>query len=226
LKDRYALSKTITFDNLNLHERVYLYLRDKIVHNNLKPGSRIDYDELMAELGVSRTPLRDALNRLQLDNLIEVRPRSGTFVSTPNRKDIEDIYNVRKPLESTAVELAATFIPQDCYRQLMEEAEHAEKELKKGKIESFFVSDRNLHRTINSYSNNSRLITIMDSLEVQIKWFGIIMTKNFDRPYRAIEMHKNIVTAMQDGKIDEAKRTMEQHIEEVKKDILSDFSED
>ncbi|MFP3416461.1 GntR family transcriptional regulator, partial [Bacillus sp. SIMBA_074] len=80
---------------------VYLYLRDKIVHNNLKPGSRIDYDELMAELGVSRTPVRDALNRLQIDNLIEVRPRSGTFVSTPNKKAIEDLYNVRKPLEST-----------------------------------------------------------------------------------------------------------------------------
>ncbi|KAB2329559.1 GntR family transcriptional regulator [Cytobacillus depressus] len=219
------MSKTITFDNLNLHERVYLYLRDEIVHNKLKPGSRIEYDKLMEELGVSRTPLRDALNRLQLDNLIEVRPRSGTFVSTPNRKDIEDIYNVRKPLEVTAVELAATFIPQDCYQQLMEEAEHAEEELKKGNTEPFFASDRNLHRVIISYSNNSRLITIMDSLEVQIKWFGIIMTKNLDRPYRAIEMHKKIIKAMQDGKIDEAKRIMAQHIEEVKQDILSDFTE-
>ncbi|MGG1662006.1 GntR family transcriptional regulator [Brevibacillus sp. NRS-1366] len=220
------MGKTGMFDNLNLHERVYLYLRDKIVHNDLKPGSRIDYDELMAELGVSRTPVRDALNRLQMDNLIEVRPRSGTFVSTPNKKAIEDLYNVRKPLESMAVELAAPYIPDECYLALLEEAELAEEQLKKGNPDVFFASDRNFHRTLISYSDNTRLIAIMDSLEVQVKWFGIIMTKNLDRPYRAIEMHKKIVAAMRDKKIDEAKRTMEMHIEEVKLDIMSDYPTD
>lgn len=220
------MGKSGMFDNLNLHERVYLYLRDKIVHNDLKPGSRIDYEELMTELGVSRTPVRDALNRLQIDNLIEVRPRSGTFVSTPNKKAIEDLYNVRKPLESMAVELAAAHIPGECYLSLLEEAELAEEELKKGNPDVFFASDRNFHRTLISYSDNTRLIAIMDSLEVQVKWFGIIMTKNLDRPYRAIEMHKTIVTAMRDKRIDEAKRTMEMHIEEVKLDIMSDYPAD
>ncbi|MFM1653171.1 GntR family transcriptional regulator [Brevibacillus sp. B_LB10_24] len=218
-----VLFKPGVFDNLNLHERVYLYLRDKIVHNQLKPGSRIDYDELMAELGVSRTPVRDALNRLQLDNLVEVRPRSGTFVSTPSKKAIKDLYNVRKPLESLAVELAAPFIPDDCYLRLLEEAELAEEELRKGNPTAFFESDRNFHRTLISYSDNTRLIVIMDSLEVQVKWFGILMTKNLDRPYRAIEMHKKIVTAMRDKKIQEAKQLMDMHIEEVKQDIMSDF---
>ncbi|GED68450.1 GntR family transcriptional regulator [Brevibacillus reuszeri] len=218
-----GLGKTGMFDNLNLHERVYLYLRDKIVHNSLKPGSRIDYDELMAELGVSRTPVRDALNRLQIDNLIEVRPRSGTFVSTPNKKAIEDLYNVRKPLESTAVELAAPHLSDESYLALLEEAERAEVELKKGNPDVFFAHDRHFHRTLISHSDNSRLIAIMDSLEVQVKWFGIIMTKNLDRPYRAIEMHKSIVHAMRDNKIDEARQLMELHIEEVKQDIMSDF---
>ncbi|MFE1630630.1 GntR family transcriptional regulator [Brevibacillus reuszeri] len=218
-----GLGKSGMFDNLNLHERVYLYLRDKIVHNNLKPGSRIDYDELMAELGVSRTPVRDALNRLQIDNLIEVRPRSGTFVSTPNKKAIEDLYNVRKPLESTAVELAAPHLSEESYLALLKEAEQAEAELGKGNPDLFFAHDRNFHRTLISHSDNSRLIAIMDSLEVQVKWFGIIMTKNLDRPHRAIEFHKNIITAMQAKKIQEAKRLMEMHIEEVKLDIMSDY---
>ncbi len=216
--------KTPTFDNLNLNDRVYLYLRDQIVQNQLKPGSRIDYDELMADLGVSRTPLRDALNRLKHDNLIEVRPRSGTFVSTPSKKDIEDIYDVRKPLEAAAVQLAAPHIPKDRYEWLLEEARQVETELENGNIEPFFLSDRNLHRTLISYSHNNRLISIMDSLELQIKRFGIMMTTNLDRPFRAVELHKKIITAMFHAEIDKARSLMEQHIEEVKRDILSDYA--
>lgn len=213
-----------TFDNLNLNDRVYFYLLDQIIHNKLKHGSRIDYNELMNELGVSRTPLRDALNRLRHDQLIEVRPRSGTFVSTPNKKDIEEIYNIRKPLELAAVELAAPFIPKNEYKVLFEENEQAEQQIKKGNLDGFFNADRNLHRTFIKYSNNSRLISIMDSLELQIKWFAVLMTVNFDRPIRAVELHKKIIKAMHDEQIEEAKKIMEQHIEEVKLDILMDFS--
>ena len=134
-----------------------------------------------------------------------------------------DLYNVRKPLESTAVELAAPHLSDESYLALLEEAERAEVELKKGNPDVFFAHDRHFHRTLISHSDNSRLIAIMDSLEVQVKWFGIIMTKNLDRPYRAIEMHKSIVHAMRDNKIDEARQLMELHIEEVKQDIMSDF---
>lgn len=211
------------FDNLNLNERVYLHLRNKIVKSELKPGSKIEYEQLIAELGVSRTPLRDALNRLQHDNLIEVKPRSGTYVNVPRKKDIQEIYDVRKSLECLAVELAAPNIPKEVYRALLEEADYAEDELKKGNVDLFFQSDRNLHNTFIKHSNNSRLISIMDSLEVQIMWFGVIMTINVDRPLRAIEMHRKVIKTMYDHRFDEAKRIMGQHLEEVRMDILHDF---
>jgi GntR family transcriptional regulator, rspAB operon transcriptional repressor len=211
------------FDNLNLHERVYMYVRDKIINNELKPGSRIDYEELISELGVSRTPLRDAINRLQHDKLIEVKPRSGTFVSVPRPKDIEEIYDVRKPLECLAVKLSAQHLSNETYKRLLDETDEVEAELKRGNVETFFQSDRNLHKLLIVNADNSRLLTIMNSLEVQIKWFGVIMTINVDRPLQANEMHRKLIKAMHDGRVEEAIQIMGTHIDEVKHDILQDF---
>ncbi|WP_416729791.1 GntR family transcriptional regulator [Fictibacillus sp. JL2B1089] len=211
------------FDNLNLHERVYMYVRDKIINNELKPGSRIDYEELISELGVSRTPLRDAINRLQHDKLIEVKPRSGTFVSVPRPKDIEEIYDVRKPLECLAVKLSAQHLSKETYKRLLDETDEVEAELNRGNVETFFQSDRNLHKLLIVNADNSRLLTIMNSLEVQIKWFGVIMTINVDRPLQANEMHRKLIKAMHDGRVDEAVKIMATHIDEVKHDILQDF---
>lgn len=212
------------FDNRNLYERVYLYIRDKIINNDLKPGSRIDYDVFINELGVSRTPLRDALNKLDQEGLIEIRPRAGTFVSTPKSKDIEEIYDLRKALEREAIGLASAFIPTEVIDELLEEVFQADTAIKEGNLSPFFHSDRNLHQTIIRYSGNKRLIEIMDRLEAQLKWFGVIMTINYERPKQASEMHKEILNALKASNIDEAKLLMENHIEEIKSSILQDFS--
>ena len=218
------MQEKLLFDNLNLNERVYMRLRDKIINNELKPGSRIEYEQLIAELGVSRTPLRDALNRLQLDRLIEVKSRSGTYVSVPTPKDIQEIHDVRKPLECLAVKLSAIHITKKKYIEMLDEVDFVMDELKKGKTDTFFQSDRNFHNLLIQHSDNSRLITIMESLELQIKWFGVIMTTNVDRPLNANEMHRKIIKAMHDQRIDDAIKEMGKHIEEVKQDILNDFS--
>jgi DNA-binding GntR family transcriptional regulator len=212
------------FDNSNLHDRVYTYLRDKILYHEFKPGSRIDYHELTDILMVSRTPIRDALNRLQQDGLVEIKPRSGTYVSTPKVKDIMEIYDLRKALERQAIQSAASFIPKDHLESLLDEADQADIAIKRGETTTFFEADRNLHRSIIQYSNNQRLITIMNNLEVQIKWFGIIMTTNLDRPLQANDMHRKIVQALLNTNIKEAQVLIEKHIEEIKQSILSDYS--
>jgi len=214
----------IEFDNSNLHERVYLYLRDKIMQNQLTPGSRISYERLQEELGVSKTPLRDAINRLQQEGLVEVKPRSGTYVTIPKVQDIIEIYDVRKSLERTAVQLAIPKIPREVLQSLLNEAEEAEAEIKMGNRDRFFIADRNLHQTIIQYSGNKRLITFMETLEVQIRWFGIIIAKNFDRPLQANDMHKKILNAIYKSDIQGAQQLMEDHIEEIKLYTVADYS--
>jgi len=88
-------------------ERAYLALRERIVTLGLPPGSVLREDELMQELGIGRTPLREAVKRLTLENLVAVRPRRGTFVTDVHPTDIAAITEVRAELEGYAAELAA-----------------------------------------------------------------------------------------------------------------------
>src|SRR5215217_6172348 len=88
-------------------ERAYVELRDRIVTLQLAPGRELREDELMAELEIGRTPLREAVKRLALENLLSVQPRRGTFVSDVDATDIVNITEVRAELEGYAAELAA-----------------------------------------------------------------------------------------------------------------------
>jgi len=88
-------------------ERAYLELRDRIVTLRLAPGSALREDELMSQMGIGRTPLREAVKRLALENLLSVQPRRGTFVSEVEAADIVNITEVRAELEGYAAELAA-----------------------------------------------------------------------------------------------------------------------
>lgn len=214
----------LLFDNRTLISRTYIYLRDKIVNNELKPGSRINFEKLEKKLGVSRTPLRDAINRLEQDGLVEIKPRSGTFVSKPKKKDLEELYDVRKALEGAAVQLAIPHIPRILLEKIAEEVEYAQSEIYNENLTPYFKVDKKLHRTIIEYSHNQRLIKIMENLDLQIRWFSIMMTKNYDRPLRSNKMHGKILKAMINHKIDEAKYLMDEHIEDAKRNIVGDFS--
>jgi DNA-binding GntR family transcriptional regulator len=88
-------------------ERAYVELRDRIVTLHLPPGTVLREDTLMGEMGIGRTPLREAVKRLALENLVDVQPRRGTFVSAVKADDIVNITEVRAELEGYAAELAA-----------------------------------------------------------------------------------------------------------------------
>jgi DNA-binding GntR family transcriptional regulator len=88
-------------------EHAYMELRDRIVTLHLPPGTVLREDDLMGELGIGRTPLREAVKRLALENLVDVKPRRGTFVAAVEAADIQNITEVRAELEGYAAELAA-----------------------------------------------------------------------------------------------------------------------
>jgi DNA-binding GntR family transcriptional regulator len=88
-------------------ERAYRELRERIITLHLSPGTTLREDELMAELGIGRTPLREAVKRLALENLVAVQPRRGTYVTEVDAADIVHITEVRAELEGYAAELAA-----------------------------------------------------------------------------------------------------------------------
>ncbi|MEK3981587.1 GntR family transcriptional regulator [Psychrobacillus sp. FSL K6-2836] len=211
----------LNFDNSNLSERVYLYIRNKILDNKLKPGSKINYEELCSEIGISRTPLRDALNLLKQDGLVEVKPRSGTYVCLPQLKDIEEIFDVRKALEIQALKSALT-IPKSTLSCYMKATDYAGVELKTGNLQPFLETDRKLHQTIMQNSNNNLLISIMDSLETKIKWLGALTAQSIERPIQANNEHKKILTALYESNLEEAVLLMGIHIDGFKRFTIED----
>lgn len=91
-------------DNSNLWDKTYMILKERIVHRDFKPNQKLSIPELAAQLGVSRTPIRDALNRLEMDGLVKTVSKVGTFVTALEIEDILDIIDTRLMLELWVIE--------------------------------------------------------------------------------------------------------------------------
>jgi DNA-binding GntR family transcriptional regulator len=144
-----------------LAERAYVDLREEIIGVRLPPGTLLREDELMQRLGVGRTPVREAVQRLQRDGFVTVIPRRGTLVSEISITDLAGIYEVRKKLESWASRLAAERIT-DAERQeargLIEElgSLHADD------YETLLAVDRRVHRFVYRVTRNAFLADTLD----------------------------------------------------------------
>ena len=94
----------------NLKEKAYIHLKEKIIKCEYPPGMALSERDLMETLGVSRTPIREAINLLEQENLIKIYPRRGMFVENITVKDIQDIFTVRKTVEPLVTKLATPHI--------------------------------------------------------------------------------------------------------------------
>lgn len=211
-------------DNRNLLDKVYTYLKEEIITNKLKPGSRISYEELSNKLQISKTPLRDAINRLEEDGLVEVKPRSGTFVKNIEMGDVIDSYQVRKALELLALELASKRLAKSQIDEMINEMNQVDEDISKGNYESFFILDRKFHQWIIESSENNLLIKTMLGIEAQIRRLTILTTNNSERPKLSNQQHQAILYYMSQDNVDKAKEIMACHIDEAKLFVLKDLN--
>ncbi|MBS1893729.1 MAG: GntR family transcriptional regulator, partial [Actinobacteria bacterium] len=128
----------------------YLYaaLRDQIVRAELAPGERLSEAELGERLGVSRTPIREALGRLRDDRLVEVRPQIGTFVARISPAAVSDAQFIREALECTAVRVAAELADVESMAQIEENLRAQERAIERVDIDSWQRLDDTFHRNL------------------------------------------------------------------------------
>src|SRR5699024_10837044 len=144
-------TKTIT-------EQLYSLLKNKIINNEIYPGQRIDFEQLVKDYNVSKTPLKSALEKLEFEGFITIKARSGTYVSVPTLKQIIETYDVRQALEWQAINLSFNKIPQVEIENLAKEINEADKELEHNNYKLFFKSDIKFHELLYKYSDNCTLI--------------------------------------------------------------------
>ncbi|MBO8126782.1 MAG: GntR family transcriptional regulator [Firmicutes bacterium] len=216
----------ITLDNYKpLRELVFEALREAIMSGQLKPGERLMEVQLAEELGVSRTPVREAIRKLELEGLVLMIPRRGAYVSEISMKDIADVFEIRAALEGLAAELAA----QRCTPEEVEELERSLVKIsacaEKGDIQSCIELDTIFHEQLMAASHNERLVQMVSSLREQVQRFRQTSLAHPGRMKIALEEHKKIVEAIAQGNAELAKQLAHEHIENAENSLMEAFSE-
>jgi GntR family transcriptional regulator, rspAB operon transcriptional repressor len=208
-----------------LSDQIYRLLRDRIVRGQLVAGARIDLPAMIAELGISKTPLREALSRLELDHLVVTKPRSGTYVAELTVEDIREVCDLRKGIEWVATREATERMPRELLSSLRAEIVDAEEKAREGDYEPFFASDMRLHRTIVAHCGNRRLIRVRESLEAYVEWMRVVGATGTHRISGSTQRHLQIVDAMLEGDGERAQAAAAAHVEEVKDWTIEDFEQ-
>jgi DNA-binding GntR family transcriptional regulator len=204
-----------------LADRAYDELRDRLVTLRIAPGSPIDEDEIGAELGMGRTPVREAIKRLALENLVTVFPRRGTFASEINITDLAYVSDVRSQLEAHAAYRAA----QRMTPALRQELEALLDELGRslgGDDQSALMSlDTRIHRFIYRCSGNPYLEeTAGRYLNLSLRiWYLVI--DRLPHLFARVHEHEELLRAIGAGQAERARDAVAEHIEIFEQEIRS-----
>jgi len=206
-----------------LREIVFESMREAILSGVLQPGERLMEIQLAEEMGVSRTPVREAIRKLELENFVVMIPRKGAYVAGVSSKDVADVFEIRSALEGLAAGLAAERITEDELEQmervLFYRANEGELDL-----EQIVKSDTDFHALVYKASRNDRLIQILENLREQIQRFRATSLAVPGRNKLALEEHRMIVEALRNHDSEEAQALAMAHIvtaENVMFDVLS-----
>lgn len=179
-----------------LRDMVFQTLRKAIITGELLPGERLMETKLGDKLGVSRTPIREAIRKLELEGLVTMVPRRGAQVAQFTQKDIKDVLEVRAALEALAARLACERMDKRSFLRL--ELVNAEYEyaVKEGDIETMIEKDIEFHEVIFKATQNDKLVQMSGNLGEQVLRFRIAYLKNSDASMVVQEEHMQILEAL------------------------------
>lgn len=208
----------------NLGEEVYRLLWKRILDRGLRPGDKLSDLRLSQELGVSRTPAREALQRLVSDGIVRPERNRGFFVVSFSARDIAEIYDLRATLETMALRAAAPRLTPDLLRSAQIDLDNVEAQLNAATTESekldaftaFLEVDRGFHRSLVELAGNSRLQNMVEGLWAQIAVFQWAGGFRDHWTEAAITRHRSIIAALLEGDVERATEELRQHIDEVK----------
>ena len=209
-----------------LRKQVYEVLRETILTGKLKPGEKITEVEIAEELNVSRTPVREAIRMLELEELIVIVPQRGVFVAgIKSIKEINDIFQVRAELEGLAAYLTAENISEEQISQMNNYTERIKECIAEDDLERCIEIDISFHQIIYEASENKWLQKLLDSLFEQITRFRSRSLGQKGRMEDALNEHKELSRAFRDRKPEQAKNLAKEHIENARKSVVSVFKE-
>ncbi len=207
-------------DYLPLRDVVFNTLRQAILKGELEPGERLMEIQLAQKLGVSRTPIREAIRKLELEGLVVMIPRKGAEVARITEKDMRDVLEVRGTLEELAVSLACKNMSDDIIQELRMANKLFESAIVSKDVVKIVDADVNFHDVIYRTTDNQRLMQIISNLSEQMYRYRLEYIKDARSHSILISEHADIISRLQTKDEEGAKAVMNQHIYNQEKGIM------
>ena len=204
-----------------MQEIVYDEIRDAVLSGKYPPGKRLVADEIARELGVSRMPVREALQRLQLAGLISITRHKGAVVSELSEPDIVEIYHIRAVLDGLATRLAAPNLTQTDHQALLALLEEMETAAKANDVETVLAVNRRFHGIIWKAARAPRLQELMENLYDASQRFRNISVLIPGRLDQITQEHRLIAEALARGDAPAAERHANEHHEGTARRLLN-----
>ena len=203
----------VTMDEyLPLRDVVFNTLRQAILRGELKPGERLMEIQLANKLGVSRTPIREAIRKLELEGLVVMIPRKGAEVAKITVRDLKDALEVRMAIDSLSVKLACERLDEDDKTEIKQACVAFREAVKSKNVQAIVEGDERFHNTIYRASKNQKLITIAMNLREQVYRYRFEYVKDFSYHENLIREHDQITEAILKGDVETAQKIMKEHI--------------
>jgi len=198
---------------LPLRDVVFNTLRQAILKGELEPGERLMEIQLADRLGVSRTPVREAIRKLELEGLVLMIPRKGAEVAKISEKNLRDVLEVRRSLEELAIELACQRMTEEDFEALEKAQEAFQLAVEAGDSMNIAETDEHYHDIIYNGTGNIRLVQILNNLREQMYRYRLEYIKDAEKRQILLAEHNWILKAVKGRHVADAKIAIREHID-------------
>ena len=209
-------------DKYSLRGQVFQEIREDILKGKFKENEELREATLGKELGVSRTPVREALRQLELEGLVHIIPNKGAYVTGITEKDVHDIYMTRSMLEGLCARWAAEHISEEQIQEMEEVLLLTEYHLNRGNAEQLAELDGKFHEVLYDASQSRILRHILSDFHKYVQVARKRSVKKEDRAKKSLEEHREILNALRTGDADRAEELAHIHILNVMENLHID----
>lgn len=200
----------------NLTQQAYRYIRDEIIRGRIDGQQHLTEGFFAKRYGISKSPIREALNRLEAEGLITILPRRGAFVRGFAIHDVEEIYELREALETLVVRDAV--LDAKTLARLRQIVLQAQSSLEREDKPNYIREDMAFHTTLANVSSNSRLRKVLESMHNQML---ILRRQTFElSSHTSVKQHLAVLEALENGERERAAEIMTEHIQAVRKRLV------
>jgi len=212
-----------TLNTAQLYQQVYDHLRGEIIRGVYRPGQRLAVEQLASDLGISQTPVRAALSRLESDGLVEILPRKGTFVTATTAEEVREVFQLRRIIECASLDSLSTLSA-----ELIQEFDQVVNEsaaLVEGRrfldYPRYLHLDVEFHHLIVSLLRNRRASTLYRTLRWPVQVMLALVGSDNQRSTATVAEHSEIVAALKEHDAAKAREALLRHLDNSESDLLS-----